>query len=131
MSRSCWQSAGSRFHSRTVSEWAAKFGREFAYRIHRRSAGGFADKWHLDELVITIKGKKHWLWRAVDAEGYVLDQIVQSHRNKQAALRLLRKLLKGQSKTPRVMITDKLGSYAAAKRKIMLGVEEDVLQSFW
>src|SRR5690606_34622791 len=107
----------------TVSEWAIKFGGEFARRIRRRSSGGFADRWHLDEMVITIKGKKHWLWRAVDAEGYVLEAIVQSRRNKQAALRLLRKLLKGQGVASRVMVTDKLGSYAAAKREIMPGVE--------
>ena len=54
------------------------------------STGQFADKWHLDEMVVTIKGKKHWLWRAVDAEGYVLDALVQSRRNRKAALRLLR-----------------------------------------
>lgn len=92
----------------TVSEWAAKFGQEFARRIRGHSAGGFADKWHLDEAVITIKGKKHWLWRAVDADGYVLEAIVQSRRNKRAALRFLRKLLKGQGHAPRVMVTDKL-----------------------
>ena len=107
----------------TVSEWAAKFGPEFTRRIRRRSAGGFAGKWHLDEVAITIKGKKHWLWRAVDAGGYVLEAIVQSRRNKQAALRLLRKLLKDQGHSPRVMVTDKLGSYSAARRQIMPGVE--------
>ncbi len=84
----------------TVSEWAAKFGREFARRIRNRSAGGFSDKWHLDEMVVTIKGKRHWLWRAVDADGYVLEAIIQNRRNKQAALCLLRKLLKGQGVTP-------------------------------
>lgn len=107
----------------TVSEWAIKFGGEFARCIRRRSRGGFADKWHLDEMVITIKGTKHWLWRAVDAEGYVLEAIMQRRRNKRAALRLLRKLLKGQGVVPRVMVTDKLGSYAAAKREIMPSVE--------
>jgi putative transposase len=107
----------------TVAEWAAKFGREFAKRIRRRSSGSFADKWHLDEVVITIKGKKHWLWRTVDADGYVLEEIVQSRRDRRAALRLLRKLLKTQGCQPRVMVTDKLGSYSAARRKIMPGVE--------
>lgn len=107
----------------TVSEWAAKFGREFARRIRCQSRGGFADRRHLDEVVITIKGKKQWLWRAVDADGYVLDAIVQSRRNKSAAVRLLRKLLKGQGHAPRVIVTDQLGSYSAAKRQIMPGVE--------
>ncbi len=74
----------------TVAEWASKFGGEYARRIRRMSKGRFADKWHLDEMVVTIKGKKHWLWRAVDAEGYVLDALVQSRQNRKAALRLLR-----------------------------------------
>ena len=107
----------------TVAEWASKFGGEYARRIRRMSKGRFADKWHLDEMVVTIKGKKHWLWRAVDAEGYVLDALVQSRRNRKAVLRLLRKLLKERGSAPRVMITDKLGSYAAAKNELMPGVE--------
>jgi putative transposase len=75
------------------------------------------------EVVITIAGTKHWLWRAVDQEGFVLDVLVQSRRDKKAAKRLLRKLLKKQGRAPRVLITDKLKSYAAAKREIMPGVE--------
>src|SRR5881394_2097243 len=65
-----------------------KFGREFANRIRRR-APCRGDKWHLDEVVITIAGQKHWLWRAVDQEGFVLDVLVQSRRDKKAAKRLL------------------------------------------
>jgi len=107
----------------TVAEWAAKFGRDYARSIRVRSRGSFADKWHLDEMVIAIKGKKYWLWRAVDADGYVLDALIQRRRNKKAALRLMRKLLKGQRVTPRVMITDKLRSYDAGKRNIMPSVE--------
>ena len=72
---------------------------------------------------MTIKGKKYWLWRAVDANGYVLDALLQSRRSKAAALRLMRKLLKGQGTTPRVMVTDKLRSYSAAKAELMPGVE--------
>jgi putative transposase len=74
-------------------------------------------------MVVSIKGKKYWLWRAVDADGYVLDALFQSRRNKKAALTLMRKLLKDQGIAPRVMITDKLRSYDAAKREIMPGVE--------
>ncbi|KAA3500453.1 IS6 family transposase [Agrobacterium vitis] len=107
----------------TVRLWAEKFGRHFANDIRKRSTGRFGDKWHLDEVVITIAGKKHWLWRAVDQGGFVLDVLVQSRRNTKAAKRLMRKLLKGQGRLPRVMITDKLRSYAAAKRNIMPGVE--------
>jgi putative transposase len=107
----------------TVRLWAEKFGRYFANDIRKRSAGRLGDKWHLDEVVIIIGGKKHWLWRAVDQDGFVLDVLVQSRRNAKAAKRLMRKLLKGQGRSPRVMITDKLRSYCAAKRDIMPGVE--------
>jgi putative transposase len=106
----------------TIRQWGLKFGREFANRIRRR-APRRGDKWHLDEVVITIAGTKHWLWRAVDQEGLVLDVLVQSRRDKKAAKRLFRKLLKAQGRAPRVLITDKLRSYAAAKREIMPGVE--------
>jgi putative transposase len=89
----------------TVRLWAEKFGRLFANDIRRRSAGRLGDKWHLDEVVIIIGGKKHWLWRAVDHHGFVLDVLVQSRRDARAAKRLMRKLLKGQGSAPRVMIT--------------------------
>lgn len=98
----------------TASEWTAKFAFKFVHQLRRRSRGHFADKWQLDELMVTIKGKKYWLWRAGNANGYVLDALLQSRRNKRAALRLMRKLLKGQGITPRVMVTDKLRSYSAA-----------------
>jgi putative transposase len=106
----------------TIRQWGLKFGREFASRI-RRQAPRCGDKWHLDEGVITIAGKKHWLWRAVDQQGFVLDALVHSRRDRKAAKRLFRKLLKSQGRAPRVLITDKLKSYAAAKREIMPGVE--------
>jgi putative transposase len=70
-----------------------------------------------------IAGKKHWLWRAVDQDGLVLDVLVQSRRDKRAATRLLRKLLKRQMWPPRVLVTDKLASYGAAKRELVPGVE--------
>src|SRR3954470_21401478 len=105
----------------TVRQWAMKFGQSFANQIRRRRPAA-GDKWHLDEIVICIAGRKHWLWRAVDQHGVVLDILVQSRRNAKAAERLLRKLLKKQGIAPRVMITDKLASYGAAKREIMPGV---------
>jgi putative transposase len=107
----------------TIRMWAEKFGRQYARNIRRRSAGQFDVKWHLDEVVITMRGVKHWLWRAGDQDGFVLDVLVQSRRNTKAAKRLMQKLLKQQGAAPRVMITDKLRSYGAAKRKIMPGVE--------
>lgn len=107
----------------TVRLWAEKFARHFAHDIRRRSAGRPGDKLHLDEVVIIIVGKKHCLWRTVDQDGFVLDVLVQSRRNTKAAKRLMRKLLAGQVRSPRVMITDKLRSHSAAKRDIMPGVE--------
>src|SRR5919205_3981926 len=106
----------------TVRQWARKFGQGFANQIRRRLPGA-GDKWHLDEVCLMIGGKKHWLWRAVDQDGIVLDVLVQSRRDKGAAKRLLSKRLKRQCRAPRVMITDKLASYGAAKREVMLGVE--------
>jgi len=73
--------------------------------------------------VLTIAGQKHWLWRAVDQDGLVLDILVQSRRDKNAAFRLLRKLLKKQCRPPRAMVTDSLASFGAAKREVMPGVE--------
>src|SRR5947209_13978196 len=88
----------------TVRQWALKFGQAFANQIRRRlpCAG---DKWHLDEVAIKIAGKKHWLWRAVDQDGIVLDILVQSRRDKRAAKRLLRKLRKEECRAPAVRIT--------------------------
>jgi putative transposase len=107
----------------TIRTWAEKFGRNFANRIRRRS-GRFGDKWHLDEVAVSIAGKKQWLWRAVDQDGFVLDILVQSCRNAKAVMHLIRKLLQKQRCSPRVMITDKLRSNATAKRQIMPGVED-------
>src|SRR4051812_18399513 len=106
----------------TVRQWARKFSQSFANQI-RRKLPDPGDKWHLDEVCLMISGTKHWLWRAVDQDGFVLDVLVQSRRNKQAAKRLLRKLLKRQTRVPRVMITDKLASYTAAKADVMPSVE--------
>src|SRR3982751_2803891 len=106
----------------TVRQRARKFGQSFANQI-RRKLPGPGDKWHLDEVCLMIRGKKHWLWRAGDQDGVVLDVFVQSGRDKKAAKRLLRKLLKKQMRPPRVMVTDKLPSYGAAKKEIMPGVK--------
>ncbi len=106
----------------TVRRWAEKFGRSFANEIRRR-APRYGDKWHLDEVVITINGTHHWLWRAVDQDGFVLDALVQSRRDKRAAERLIRKLIRKQACPPRVMITDKLRSYGAARNKMSMKFE--------
>jgi putative transposase len=106
----------------TVRQWGRKFGQAFANQIRRRLPDP-GDKWHLDEVCLMIRGQKHWLWRAVDQDGVVLDVLVQKRRDKKAAKRLLRKLLKKQCRAPRVMITDKLASYSAAKSEVMPSVE--------
>ncbi len=106
----------------TMRQWARKFGQAFANQIGRRLPAT-GDKWHMDEVAIMISGVKHWLWRAVDQTGIVLDILVQSRRDTQAAKRLLCKLLKRQCRPPRVMITDKLASYGAARRQMMPSVE--------
>ncbi len=101
---------------------ACAFGQTYANELrHRRPPCG--DKWHLDEVVLTIRGKKYFLWRAVDQYGNVLDILVQSRRNKQAAKKFFRQLLKGLKYVPRVIVTDKLSSYGATKREILASVE--------
>jgi putative transposase len=99
-----------------------KFGPDYARRFKRKRPSR-RDIWHLDEVVVTISGQKHWLWRAVDQDGYVLDEIVQTRRDTKAAKRLLKRLLRKQGCPPRRIITDKLGSYAAARCQIMPEVE--------
>lgn len=74
-------------------------------------------------MVVTINGKTYWLWRAVDANGYVLDALLQSRSNKAAALRLMQKLLNRQGSTPRVLVTDKLRSYSPANADLIPGFE--------
>jgi putative transposase len=105
-----------------IRKWCRKFGQSYANELRRRRPRP-GDKWHLDEVFLTIKGERHYLWRAVDQDGCVLDILVQRQRNKQAAKKFFRKLLKGFTYMPRVLITDKLKSYGAAKQEIMPGVE--------
>jgi putative transposase len=107
----------------TVRRWALKFGPAYARRLRRKTPSR-RDIWHLDEVVVTIAGQKHWLWRAVDQDGYVLDEVIQTRRDTKAAKRLLKRLLHKQGGPPRRIITDKLGSYAAARRQVMPEVEQ-------
>ena len=79
-----------------------------------------SNRWHFDEMVVRIAGARMYLWRAVDHEGEVLDILVQRRRDTRAALRLMRKLLKKQGFAPKLLITDKLRSYAAAFRRLRL-----------
>jgi putative transposase len=101
----------------TIRRWGIKFGPNDSHRL-RRKQPSWIDVWHLDEVAI-ITGRKCWLRRAADQDGYVLDEIVQNRRNTKAAKRLLKRLLRKQGMAPRRMITDKPHSYGAAKRPIM------------
>ena len=100
----------------TIGVRVVKFGKQVAAKI-RRDRPAPADKWTLDEVVLKINGTKPWLWRATDADGDVLDVLVESRRNTAAAKRFLRKLLQRRG-LPRVIVTDKLGSCYAAKAKL-------------
>ncbi len=106
----------------TIRQWCRKFGQQCANALRRRRPVS-GDKWHLDEVFLKINGKTHYLWRAVDQHGNVLDILVQSRRDKAAARKVFRKLLKGCAYVPRVIITDKLASYGAAKREVLPSVE--------
>jgi transposase-like protein len=102
-----------------IRKWCRKFGQSYANQFRRRQPRS-GDKWHLDEVFLTIRGKRHDLWRAVDQDGHLLDILVQRRRDKKAAKRFFRNLLKGLTYVPRVIITDKLKSYEAAKRNSCL-----------
>src|ERR687886_309428 len=106
----------------TVRRWTLKFGQQYANELRRRRPQT-GDKWHMDEVFLTINGTPAYLWRAVDQHGVVLDILVQSRRNKAAAKKFFRKLLKGCTYAPRVLITDKHASYGAAKREVLPSAE--------
>jgi len=103
----------------SIRYWVLKFGKQYARRIDQRRARPNC-RWHLDEVFIKINSKRMYLWRAVDDEGEVLEVLVQSRRNKKAALKLVRKLPKKQGFLPSKMVTDKLPSYGAALRDLGL-----------
>jgi transposase-like protein len=108
----------------TVRRWVLKFGPLFARELRHRRPRPTA-RWHLDEMAVTIAGQKFWLWRAVDDEGEVLDLLVQPRRDKAAAVKLMRKLLKKQGFAPDVLVTDKLRSYRSAKSEIGLSARHE------
>src|SRR5215207_6421940 len=110
--------------SETVRRWVSKFGPAFARNLHRLRPKP-TSTWHLDERVVSIQGRRMYLWRAVDSEGEVLDLLLQPKRDTEAALRLMRKLLKKQRYAPDELVTDKLGSYSAARRKLHLSCRHE------
>ena len=106
----------------TIRRWTVKFGPLITHVLRRRQPRP-GDVWHLDEVVVKIAGRSYWLWRAVDQHGVVLEEILQSKRNKRAAKRLLVKLMKRWGVMPKRIITDKLRSYGAAKREVAPGLD--------
>ena len=103
----------------TVRRWVLKFGPLIARKLRQRRPRP-SDRWHLDEMVVRIAGRRMYLWRAVDHQGEILDMLVQRRRDKHAALRLMRKLLKKQGFAPKLLVTDKLRSYGSAFRHLRL-----------
>jgi putative transposase len=106
----------------TIRAWCARFGPSYAAGLRRRRARP-SDKWHLDEVQLKIKGKRHWLWRAVDKHGVVLDILVQQRRDQPAAETFLRRVIASTGSEPRVVITDKLLSYPPALRRVLPNID--------
>ncbi len=111
----------------TVRRWCIRFGPVYANRLRKRSGPG-GDQWFVDEVFLRIDGKQRYLYRAVDQDGQVLDILVQKRRDKKAAARFFRKLLKQQCQAPRRLVTDKLRSYAPAHRELMPDTMHDTRQ---
>lgn len=105
--------------------WCGKFGPEYARRLrpHKRRVSRC---WHVDEVFIRINGTIHYLWRAVDQNGQVVDILVQTRRNRAAAERFFRHLLKRTDTLPHTVITDRLRSYSAALPYVLLGTRHNV-----
>ncbi|MFT5996464.1 MAG: putative transposase [Glaciecola sp.] len=106
----------------TVRNWCDKFGQRYCSQI-RKNRGQLGDTWYLDEVFININGVLHYLWRAVDQDGDEIDILVQKRKDKKAASRFFRKLLKDQQASPIKIVTDKLRSYSAAKKELIPSVE--------
>ena len=111
----------------TVRRWCIRFGPVYANRLRKRSGPG-GDRWFVHEVFVRIDGRQHYLFRAVDQDGQILDVLVQKRRNKVAAVRFFRRLLKQQCRAPRPLFTDKLRSHAAAHREVMPDTLHDTSQ---
>ena len=111
----------------TIRQWCRTFGPAYARSLRRRR-GRLGDTWYLDELFVNIQGRRQYVWRAVDQDGDVIDLLVQVRRDRHAARRFFRKLLKGQGREPRRLITDKLRSYSAAHGILMPSVVHSTQQ---
>ena len=103
----------------TIRCWTIKFGPQFARALRKRRPAP-SPRWHLDEMVCNVRGRRMYLWRAVDDEGEVLDLVMQRQRDTDAALKLLRRLLRNQPVAPIAIVTDRLKSYGSALAELGL-----------
>ena len=111
----------------SIRLWCNKFGPTFARRL-RRTHQGFGDTFYLDEVCVKIQGKQHYLWRAVDQDGEVVDVFLQARRDGKAAKRFFKRLLKRYGDEPRKIVTDKLRSYGVAHRELIPEAMHDTPQ---
>ncbi len=111
----------------SIRRWCLKFGPQYRRSLKRRE-GRLGDVWHVDEVFITLRGRIHYLWRAVDQDGDVIDVLVQRRRNALAAKRFFNKALKSQGAAPLLLITDRLRSYPPAVREVLRGTHHDTTQ---
>ncbi len=111
----------------SVRLWCNKFGPKYARRLKRRHQG-FGDTFFIDEVFVKIDGKQHYLWRAVDQDGEVVDVFLQSRRDGKAAKRFFKRLLKTHRMEPRKIVTDKLRSYGVAHRDLIPDTIHDTSQ---
>ena len=118
MSNCSWLNEALSPPMRRSGVFSYKFGQTFAGRLRRRRPRP-GDEWYFDEVFVRIQGVQHYLWRAVDREGVVLDILVQPRRDAKAAKQFFRRLLKGLQYVPRVIVTDKLRSYGVAQRELL------------
>ncbi|MGH8605056.1 MAG: IS6 family transposase, partial [Gammaproteobacteria bacterium] len=106
----------------SIRQWCLRFGPRYANQLRKRQ-GQLGDTWFMDEaMIVTVQGERRYLWRAVDQDDNVIDILVQKRKDKQAAKRFFRKMLKHQKRSPRMMVTDKLKSYRAARNDLMASV---------
>ena len=111
----------------SIRLWCIKFGTEYAKRLRRRHQG-YGDTFFIDEVFVKIQGKQHYLWRAVDQDGEVVDVFLQARRDGRAATRFFKRLLKVNGREPRKIVTDKLRSYGVAHRELIPDTIHDTSQ---
>lgn len=111
----------------SIRLWCNKFGSKYVKRLKRRHQG-FGDTFYIDEVFVKIQGRQHYLWRAVDQDGEVVDVYLQKRRNGKAVKRFFKRLLKNHHDEPRKIVTDKLRSYGVAHRELIPDTIHDTIQ---